>query len=241
MEEGKFELSAKTSSHFDSTAQHPDWLGGETPEELTEGQHRPFGRVRRQRSVKGTSVKIRQRVLVDFQSESLLAERLIQSEAVGKGDLDPGSVDACGSRFTHVWPAFGILPRLLFVTVKGMPTDSKKLDELCINTIRILAADAVQNANSGHPGMPMGAAAMAYTLWSRYLKFNPKDPGWFDRDRFVPPQRGHGLDACQQLAYGLRVAPHRDTTFFVCRWSKIKRAFPPGRWAAWTSAILSAA
>jgi transketolase len=72
-----------------------------------------------------------------------------------------------------------------------MPTDSKKLEELCINTIRILSADAVQNANSGHPGMPMGAAAMAYTLWSRYLKHNPADPAWFDRDRFVL-SAGHG-------------------------------------------------
>jgi transketolase len=79
-----------------------------------------------------------------------------------------------------------------------MPTDSKTLDELCINTIRILAADAVQNANSGHPGMPMGAAAMAYTLWSRYLKFNPKNPAWFDRDRFVL-SAGHG----SMLLYGL--------------------------------------
>jgi transketolase len=65
------------------------------------------------------------------------------------------------------------------------------LDDLCINTIRILSADAVQNANSGHPGMPMGAAAMAFTLWTRFLKFNPKDPGWFDRDRFVL-SAGHG-------------------------------------------------
>src|SRR5579863_9845679 len=65
------------------------------------------------------------------------------------------------------------------------------LEELCINTIRILSADAVQNANSGHPGMPMGAAAMAYTLWTEFLKHNPKDPHWFDRDRFVL-SAGHG-------------------------------------------------
>ncbi len=73
-----------------------------------------------------------------------------------------------------------------------MPTtETQTLEELCINTIRFLSADAVQNANSGHPGMPMGAAAMAYTLWTKYLKFNPKDPGWFDRDRFVL-SAGHG-------------------------------------------------
>jgi transketolase len=60
-----------------------------------------------------------------------------------------------------------------------------KLDELCINTIRFLAVDAVEKANSGHPGMPLGAAAIAYTLWDRYLKHNPADPSWADRDRFV--------------------------------------------------------
>ena len=66
-----------------------------------------------------------------------------------------------------------------------------KLQELAINTIRFLSADAVQRANSGHPGMPMGAAAMAYTLWTRYLRFNPKNPDWWDRDRFVL-SGGHG-------------------------------------------------
>lgn len=67
-----------------------------------------------------------------------------------------------------------------------MPTDNTRaLDDLCINTIRILAADAVQAANSGHPGMPMGAAAMAYTLWTGFLKYNPANPSWFDRDRFI--------------------------------------------------------
>src|SRR5438270_4464372 len=68
---------------------------------------------------------------------------------------------------------------------------STRIDELSINTLRILSADAVQNANSGHPGMPMGAAPMAYTLWTRYLKHNPRDPHWFDRDRFVL-SAGHG-------------------------------------------------
>ena len=65
------------------------------------------------------------------------------------------------------------------------------LDQLCINTLRFLAVDAVQKANSGHPGMPMGAAPMAYLLWTRYLKHNPAHPGWFDRDRFVLSP-GHG-------------------------------------------------
>ena len=69
--------------------------------------------------------------------------------------------------------------------------DSTALDQLCINTIRILSIDTVQKANSGHPGLPMGAAAMAYVLWTRFLKHNPHDPLWPDRDRFVL-SAGHG-------------------------------------------------
>jgi transketolase len=73
-------------------------------------------------------------------------------------------------------------------------------DEQRINTIRFLAVDAVQKANSGHPGMPLGAAAMAYTLWTRHLKFNPKDPHWFDRDRFIL-SAGHGSMLLYALLY----------------------------------------
>jgi transketolase len=70
-------------------------------------------------------------------------------------------------------------------------SNKSDLDTLCINTIRFLSIDAIQKANSGHPGLPMGAAPMAYTLWTRYLKHNPANPGWFDRDRFVL-SAGHG-------------------------------------------------
>jgi transketolase len=66
-----------------------------------------------------------------------------------------------------------------------------RLDQLCINTIRFLSVDAVQNANSGHPGLPMGAAPMAYVLWTRHLRHNPANPKWADRDRFVL-SAGHG-------------------------------------------------
>lgn len=66
-----------------------------------------------------------------------------------------------------------------------MTTAATSLDQLCINTIRTLAMDGVQKAKSGHPGAPMGAAAMAYTLWTRFLEHNPANPGWVDRDRFV--------------------------------------------------------
>ncbi len=68
---------------------------------------------------------------------------------------------------------------------------SVNLEEKCINTIRFLAVDMVDKANSGHPGMPMGAAAMAHTLWIRFLKQNPENPTWPDRDRFIL-SAGHG-------------------------------------------------
>ncbi|MBP1776772.1 MAG: transketolase, partial [candidate division NC10 bacterium] len=72
-----------------------------------------------------------------------------------------------------------------------MSQATEHLEESCINTIRMLAADAVQKAKSGHPGMPMGAAAMAFVLWTRFLKHNPGNPAWPDRDRFVL-SAGHG-------------------------------------------------
>lgn len=65
------------------------------------------------------------------------------------------------------------------------------LDALCVNTLRFLSVDAVQKANSGHPGLPLGAAPMAYVLWTRLLKHHPANPHWFDRDRFVL-SAGHG-------------------------------------------------
>lgn len=68
---------------------------------------------------------------------------------------------------------------------------NKSLDQLCANTIRTLSMDGVQKANSGHPGMPMGMADVAYVLWTKYLKHNPKNPSWVDRDRFVL-SAGHG-------------------------------------------------
>ena len=65
------------------------------------------------------------------------------------------------------------------------------LAELCINTLRTLSIDAVQKANSGHPGLPLGAAAMGYVLWTDFLRHNPKNPDWYNRDRFVL-SAGHG-------------------------------------------------
>lgn len=65
------------------------------------------------------------------------------------------------------------------------------IDELCINTLRMLSVDMVEKANSGHPGLPLGAAPMAYVVWTRFMKFNPDNPRWPDRDRFIL-SAGHG-------------------------------------------------
>src|SRR5665647_244261 len=65
------------------------------------------------------------------------------------------------------------------------------IDNLAISTIRVLSAEAIQKANSGHPGLPLGCAPMAYTLWAKQMKHNPKNPLWEDRDRFVL-SAGHG-------------------------------------------------
>jgi len=75
-----------------------------------------------------------------------------------------------------------------------------QLDQLSINTIRFLSVDAVEKADSGHPGLPMGAAPMAYVLWTRFLKYNPANPVWEDRDRFVL-SAGHGSMLLYSLLY----------------------------------------
>lgn len=74
------------------------------------------------------------------------------------------------------------------------------LDELSVNAIRMLSIDAVQKAESGHPGLPMGAASMAYVLWTHFLKHNPSNPQWYDRDRFVL-SAGHGSMLLYSLLY----------------------------------------
>lgn len=83
-----------------------------------------------------------------------------------------------------------------------------KADQLTVNTLRLLAAEAVQKANSGHPGLPMGAAPMAYTLWAKNLNHNPADPDWDDRDRFIL-SAGHGSMLIYSLlhlfGYGLSI------------------------------------
>ncbi|MFI4958207.1 MAG: transketolase [Lysobacterales bacterium] len=78
-----------------------------------------------------------------------------------------------------------------------MATD---LDQQCIDTLRFLSVDMVQKANSGHPGLPLGAAPMAYVLWTRHMKYHPQDPHWIDRDRFVL-SAGHGSALLYSLLF----------------------------------------
>jgi transketolase len=81
-----------------------------------------------------------------------------------------------------------------------MAVVTQSLEELCINSIRFLAIDAVEKAKSGHPGLPMGAAPMAFVLWDQFMRFNPKNPKWFNRDRFVL-SAGHGCMLQYALLY----------------------------------------
>ena len=76
----------------------------------------------------------------------------------------------------------------------------RKIEEMSVNAIRVLAADAVQKANSGHPGLPLGSAAMAYELWAKHMKHNPKNPEWANRDRFIL-SGGHGSTLLYSLLH----------------------------------------
>ncbi len=79
-------------------------------------------------------------------------------------------------------------------------TPNHDLDQLCINTVRVLSVDMSEKANSGHPGLPLGAAPMAYTLWARFLRHNPTNPRWANRDRFVL-SAGHGCELLYSLLH----------------------------------------
>lgn len=81
-----------------------------------------------------------------------------------------------------------------------MAVATQSLEELCINSVRFLAIDAVEKAKSGHPGLPMGAAPMAFVLWDQFMRFNPKNPKWFNRDRFIL-SAGHGSMLQYALLY----------------------------------------
>jgi transketolase len=89
-----------------------------------------------------------------------------------------------------------------------MTHSSDAIDTLCINTLRTLSIDAVEKAASGHPGLPMGAATMAYVLWTRHMRYDPSAPEWINRDRFVL-SAGHGSMLLYSLlfvtGYGLTI------------------------------------
>ncbi len=99
------------------------------------------------------------------------------------------------------------------------------LDELCVNTLRFLAVDAVQKANSGHPGLPLGAAPMAYVLWTRLLKHHPSNPDWFNRDRFVL-SAGHGSALLYSLLHLTGYAVPLDQIKQFRQWGSITPGHP---------------
>ncbi|MEB0032162.1 transketolase [Undibacterium sp. RTI2.1] len=99
------------------------------------------------------------------------------------------------------------------------------LDALCVNTLRFLSVDAVQNANSGHPGLPLGAAPMAYVLWTGFLKHHPANPHWFDRDRFVL-SAGHGSALLYSLLHLTGYALPLEQLKQFRRWGSITPGHP---------------
>ena len=103
--------------------------------------------------------------------------------------------------------------------------NSINLQERSVNTIRFLSADTVQKANSGHPGLPMGAAAMAYTLWTRHLKVNPINPKWPDRDRFIL-SGGHGSALLYSLLFLCGYDVSMDDLKHFRQWNSITPGHP---------------
>jgi transketolase len=104
-------------------------------------------------------------------------------------------------------------------------TINSSFDELCVNTLRTLSIDAVQKANSGHPGLPLGAAPMAYVLWTHFLKHNPANPKWYDRDRFVL-SAGHGSMLLYSLLHLTGYAVSIDDLKQFRQWGSITPGHP---------------
>ena len=100
----------------------------------------------------------------------------------------------------------------------------EQIEQLSVNTIRFLSAEAIQKANSGHPGLPLGAAPAAYALWAKEMKHNPANPDWADRDRFVL-SAGHGSAMLYSLlhlfGYGLTIETISPKRFFDTRTPRI--------------------
>lgn len=103
------------------------------------------------------------------------------------------------------------------------------LESRSINTIRFLSVDGVEKANSGHPGLPMGTAAIAYTIWTRHLKFNPKNPDWADRDRFIL-SGGHGSMLLYSLLYLTGYGLTLDDLKSFRQWGSLTPGHPEYGW-----------
>jgi transketolase len=108
---------------------------------------------------------------------------------------------------------------------KGWKMETNDLQLRAINTIRFLSADMVQTANSGHPGLPMGAAVIAYTIWTRHLKHNPQNPNWLDRDRFVL-SGGHGSALLYSLLHLTGYALTLDDLRNFRQWGSLTPGHP---------------
>ncbi|EIL89484.1 transketolase [Rhodanobacter fulvus Jip2] len=102
---------------------------------------------------------------------------------------------------------------------------SKDLDQQCIDTLRFLSVDMVQKADSGHPGLPLGAAPMAYVLWTRHMKYNPANPQWTDRDRFVL-SAGHGSALLYSLLYATGYGVSLDDIKHFRQWGSKTAGHP---------------
>jgi transketolase len=105
----------------------------------------------------------------------------------------------------------------------------KDIENKAVNTLRFLSADGVQQANSGHPGLPMGTAAIAFTIWSRHLKFDPKDPEWSDRDRFVL-SGGHGSMLLYSLLHLFGFGLTMDDLQHFRQWGSLTPGHPEYGW-----------
>ena len=145
----------------------------------------------------------------------------------GNDRVGPGNGSMAWSEHTHDRPYNGDLPRRPnpFTGASPPMTVATDLDRLAIDTIRTLSIDAVQKANSGHPGAPMGAAPMAYVLWTRFLRHAPTHPDWADRDRFVL-SAGHASMLLYSLLHLTGYAVSLDDLKAFRQWGSITPGHP---------------
>ena len=173
-------------------------------------------------------------------SRELITERLAEPPGPRRKSDHCRHQSASGRRYRkdrpHSWlgGAAGALGPIQFgrqrMTVPtGLPTSS--IDEICVNTIRTLCIDAVQQAKSGHPGTPMGMAPVVYTLWQEFLRFDPEDPIWPNRDRFVL-SNGHASTLLYSMLHltGVKAVNEQyETARHTRRCARRSEAVPPAR------------